>query len=126
MKLQPRFRYSAVRSRAFRDHRVDLGTQDRPNPGRLRGHKNAVRKLLEALRPESTGGALRTTSISPGFVRTELVDYVDDPYIRAQAQQRMATIGISPDAVARAVAFAIEQSDYPEIGEMTIRPAVQN
>ncbi|MFI5614357.1 SDR family oxidoreductase [Amycolatopsis sp. NPDC051903] len=89
------------------------------------GTKNAVRTLLEALRQESTDGVLRTTSISPGFVRTELVDHVDDPDQRAQAQQAMAALGISPDAVARAIAFAIEQPDDVEIGDLTIRPARQ-
>ncbi len=90
------------------------------------GTKNAVRTLLEALRQESTDGVLRTTSISPGFVRTELVDHVDNPAVREQAQHRMAEIGIAPDAVARAVAFAIEQPDDVEIGDITIRPTVQN
>jgi len=89
------------------------------------GTKNAVRTLLEALRQESTDGVLRTTSISPGFVRTELVDHVDDQDIREQLQARMAA-GISPDAVARAVAFAIEQPDDVEIGDITIRPTTQN
>jgi NADP-dependent 3-hydroxy acid dehydrogenase YdfG len=90
------------------------------------GTKNAVRTLLEALRQESTDGVLRTTSISPGYVRTELVDYVEDPEQREQAQQAMATFGIAPDAVARAIAFAIEQPDDVEIGDLTIRPTRQN
>jgi NADP-dependent 3-hydroxy acid dehydrogenase YdfG len=89
------------------------------------GTKNAVRTLLEALRQESTDGVLRTTSISPGFVRTELVDYIDDPGQREQAQHAMAALGIGPDAVARAIAFAIEQPDDVEIGDMTIRPTRQ-
>jgi NADP-dependent 3-hydroxy acid dehydrogenase YdfG len=89
------------------------------------GTKNAVRTLLEALRQESIDGVLRTTSISPGFVRTELVDYIDDPDIREQLKDRMAA-GIGPDAVARAVAFAIEQPDDVEIGDITIRPTSQN
>jgi NADP-dependent 3-hydroxy acid dehydrogenase YdfG len=89
------------------------------------GTKNAVRTLLEALRQESTDGVLRTTSISPGYVRTELVDYVQDPAQREQAQQAMAALGISPDAVARAIAFAIEQPDDVEIGDLTIRPTRQ-
>ena len=89
------------------------------------GTKNAVRTLLEALRQESTDGVIRTTSISPGYVQTELVDHVDDPEQRARAQQAMASVGIGPDAVARAIAFAIEQPDDVEIGDMTIRPARQ-
>lgn len=89
------------------------------------GTKNAVRTLLEALRQESTDGVVRTTSISPGFVRTELVDHLDDPAQREQAQHAMATLGIGPDAVARAVAFAVEQPDDVEIGDITLRPARQ-
>jgi NADP-dependent 3-hydroxy acid dehydrogenase YdfG len=90
------------------------------------GTKNAVRTLLEALRQESTDGVLRTTSISPGYVRTELTDYIEDPEMLEQARGRMAELGISPDAVARAIAFAIEQPDDVEIGDITIRPAIQN
>ncbi|MET0447759.1 MAG: SDR family oxidoreductase [Aeromicrobium sp.] len=89
------------------------------------GTKNAVRTLLEALRQESTDGALRTTSISPGYVRTELIDHVDDPELRAQMQASMASYGIDPAAVARAIAFAIEQPDDVEIGDLTIRPTIQ-
>ena len=89
------------------------------------GTKNAVRTLLEGLRQESTDGVLRTTSISPGFVRTELVDHVSDPALRAGMQDAMATMGIDPSAVARAIAFAIEQPDDVEIGDLTIRPTVQ-
>ena len=87
--------------------------------------KNAVRTLLEALRQESTDGVLRTTAISPGYVRTELTDYIQDPVAREQARQRMDELGIAPEAVARAIAFAIEQPDDVEIGELTIRPTIQ-
>ncbi len=102
------------------------GLKISPTQAVYAGTKNAVRTLMEALRQESTDGVLRTTSISPGFVRTELVDDIDDPDIRQQMQNRMATIGIDPAAVARAIAFAIEQPDDVEIGDITIRPTVQN
>lgn len=89
------------------------------------GTKNAVRTLLEALRQESTDGVLRTTSISPGYVRTELIDYIDDPAAREAAQRHMSELGIAPEAVAAAIAFVIDQPDDVEIGEMTIRPTIQ-
>ncbi len=72
--------------------------------------KNAVRTFMEALRQESTDGVVRTTSISPGYVRTEFHD---------------ADFGIPADAVARAIAFAIEQPHDVEIGDLTIRPTQQ-
>jgi NADP-dependent 3-hydroxy acid dehydrogenase YdfG len=83
--------------------------------------KNAVRTLLEGLRQESTDGVLRTTAISPGYVRTEL----GGPDVSDEIRRRMEEMAIPPDAVARAIAFAIEQPDDVEIGDMTIRPAVQ-
>ncbi|SEQ41161.1 SDR family oxidoreductase [Microlunatus flavus] len=89
------------------------------------GTKNAVRTIMEALRQESTDGLLRTTSISPGYVRTELVDSIADPTTRRAAQEAMADLGIAPAAVARAIAFAIDQPDDVEIGDLTIRPARQ-
>ncbi|MES9539473.1 SDR family NAD(P)-dependent oxidoreductase [Actinomadura sp. NPDC000600] len=90
------------------------------------GTKNAVRTLMEGLRQESTDGVLRTTSISPGYVRTELIDNaVDDPALREQARQNMADLGIDPVAVARAIAFVIDQPEDVEIGDLTIRPARQ-
>jgi NADP-dependent 3-hydroxy acid dehydrogenase YdfG len=87
--------------------------------------KNAVRTLLEGLRQESTDGVLRTTAVSPGFVRTELVDSVDNPEVRDQLRRSRDQFAIAPEAVARAIAFAIEQPDDVEIGEITIRPTVQ-
>lgn len=90
------------------------------------GTKNAVRTMLEALRQESTDGVLRTTSISPGYVRTDLIDNaIDDPAARGQASQHMANLGLDPMAVARAIAFATDQPEDVEIGDLTIRPTRQ-
>jgi NADP-dependent 3-hydroxy acid dehydrogenase YdfG len=87
--------------------------------------KNAVRTVMEALRQESTDGAVRTTSISPGFVDTELDSSIDDAAMRERIRRNMSDFGLPPAAVARAVAFAIEQPDDVEIGEIVIRPTVQ-
>jgi NADP-dependent 3-hydroxy acid dehydrogenase YdfG len=88
--------------------------------------KNAVRTVMESLRQESTDGVIRTTSISPGFVRTELGDSIEDPTARAWVHSNMEAFGLPPEAVARAIAFAIEQPPDVEIGEITIRPTVQD
>ena len=88
--------------------------------------KNAVRTVMESLRQESTDGVIRTTSISPGFVRTELGDSISDPAQREWVRSNMAEFGLDPAAVARAIAFAIEQPPDVEIGDITIRPTVQN
>lgn len=87
--------------------------------------KNAVRTLMEGLRQESTDGVVRTTSISPGFVDTQLDGSIDDVELRRRIRRDMTDFGIAPAAVARAIAFAIEQPDDVEIGDITIRPTVQ-
>ena len=87
--------------------------------------KNAVRTIMEGVRQESIDGVIRTTSISPGFVRTELDGSIDDPAMRAQIRRNMDDFGLPPEAVARAVAFAVEQPHDVEIGDITIRPTVQ-
>jgi NADP-dependent 3-hydroxy acid dehydrogenase YdfG len=89
------------------------------------GTKNAVRTLLEGLRQESTDGVLRTTSVSPGVVRTELADSIDNAHVREQIRRNMDDFAIAPDAVARVIAFAIEQPADVEIGDVTIRPTIQ-
>ena len=96
-----------------------------PNQAVYAATKNAVRTLLEGLRQESTDGVVRTTSISPGYVRTELADSIDDEQVREQIRKGMAEFAIAPEAVARAIAFAIEQPHDVEIGDLTIRPTIQ-
>ncbi|AFM17581.1 short-chain alcohol dehydrogenase [Mycolicibacterium chubuense NBB4] len=97
-----------------------------PGMGVYAATKNAVRTVMETLRQESTDGVIRTTSISPGFVDTELDGSITDLELRAEIRSRMDSFGLAPDAVARAVAFAIEQPHDVEIGDLTIRPTVQN
>ncbi|TLH50518.1 SDR family NAD(P)-dependent oxidoreductase [Mycolicibacterium neoaurum] len=87
--------------------------------------KNAVRTLLEGLRQESTDGTLKTTAISPGYVRTEFGDSITDPAIRAEIDTGMQAFALDPDAIARTVEFAIDQPWEVEIGELVIRPTVQ-
>ena len=44
-----------------------------------------------------------------------------NPETKAAIQKRMDKIALEPDAIARAMAFAIEQ---PDIGDIVVRPAV--
>jgi NADP-dependent 3-hydroxy acid dehydrogenase YdfG len=96
-----------------------------PDMGVYAATKYAVRTVMETLRQESTDGAIRATAISPGFVRTELDGSIDDPGLRARIRSNMDEFGLAPKAVARAVAFAIEQPPDVEIGEIVLRPTVQ-
>ncbi|WP_405943944.1 SDR family oxidoreductase [Streptomyces sp. NBC_00932] len=88
------------------------------------GTKNAVRTISEGLRQEA-GGSLRVTVVSPGFTRTEFSDSMA-PEMRAETLARMGDIAIPPDAIARAIAFAIEQPDSVDVGDIVVRPAAQS
>ena len=97
-----------------------------PNMGVYAATKNAVRTLLEGFRQESTDGVVRTTAVSPGFVNTELDSSIDNATVREEIRRNMDAFGIPPEAVAEAIAFAVDQPSDVEIGEITVRPTVQN
>jgi NADP-dependent 3-hydroxy acid dehydrogenase YdfG len=86
--------------------------------------KNAVRTLTEGLRQEA-GPKLRVTGISPGFVKTNLPDSMTLQNAKDHIIAQMNEIAISPEAIARAVAFAIEQPDDVDVGDIVIRPTAQ-
>ena len=88
------------------------------------GTKNAVRTITEGLRQEA-GDKLRVTGISPGFVQTDFAESVTDPAVKEQILQGMRQMGISPDAIARAIVFAIEQPADVDVGEIVVRPTAQ-
>lgn len=96
-----------------------------PLQGVYAGTKNAVRTIGEALRQES-GGAYRITGISPGFIKTELTDHIKDVPTKKAIQAKADVVAISPDAVASAVSYAINQPDNVDIGDIVIRPSVQD
>lgn len=88
------------------------------------GTKNAVRAITEGLRQEA-GAKLRVTGISPGFVQTNFADSMTNPAVRAEIVEKMGQIAIPPAAIARAIAFAIEQPAEVDVSEMVIRPTAQ-
>jgi NADP-dependent 3-hydroxy acid dehydrogenase YdfG len=96
-----------------------------PTQGVYAATKNAVRTLTEAFRQESDG-RIRITGISPGYVKTNLVNTVKDEQKRQQAQQAMERLGLAPLAVANAVIYAISQPADVEVGDIVIRPAAQD
>ncbi|HEY6857493.1 MAG TPA: SDR family oxidoreductase [Mycobacterium sp.] len=88
------------------------------------GTKMAVRAISEGLRQEA-GENLRVTIISPGMTSTNFAESVTDPSARAELEQRRDVIAMVPAAVARAIAFAIEQPPDVDVGEIVVRPTAQ-
>jgi len=85
--------------------------------------KHAVRAISEGVRQEIDG--IRTTVISPGAVQSELPLGISDPETSAGTKEFYRLTAISPDAVARAVAFAIEQPADVDVNEILLRPTAQ-
>jgi NADP-dependent 3-hydroxy acid dehydrogenase YdfG len=86
--------------------------------------KNAVRTLTEGLRQEA-GDKLRVTGISPGFIHTDFAESMTNPDAKAQTLSARDKMAISPEAIARAIAFAIEQPPDVDVGDITVRPTAQ-
>lgn len=87
--------------------------------------KNAVRTFLEGLRQESTDGWLRVSSVSPGYVQTELADSIDNLEVRELIKANARRFAIPPEAIAQAISYAIEQPDEVDVGDIVVRPTVQ-
>jgi len=100
------------------------GIQISPTMAVYAGTKNAVRTITEGLRQEA-GDKLRVTGISPGFVNTNLADSMTNPEAKSQINDQMNKMAIPPAAIARAIAFAIEQPADVDVNEIVIRPTAQ-
>jgi NADP-dependent 3-hydroxy acid dehydrogenase YdfG len=78
-----------------------------------------VRAISEGLRLETK--EIRVTIISPGVVESELANTITDPSTQA-AMVDYRKIALSPDAIARAMAYAIEQPADVDVNEIIVRP----
>lgn len=81
--------------------------------------KYAVRAISDGLRQERSD--LRVTCIHPGVVESELAGTITDP-AAAGAMKAYRAIALQPDAIGRAVRFAIEQPDDVDVSEIVVRP----
>lgn len=86
--------------------------------------KHAVRVVSEGLRQEVKPYNIRTTVISPGAVATELPDSVTEPDV-AESVRKIYEVAISPEAFARAVAYAMSQPEDVDVNEILFRPTLQ-
>lgn len=103
------------------------GIKSFPGAGVYGATKFAVRNLMEVIRMESAqeGTNIRTTTLYPAAINTELLHTITDEQTSAGMKQLYETVGITPDAVARVANFAIEQPVDVNISEFTIYPTKQ-
>ena len=103
------------------------GLKAYPNSAVYGGTKWFVRDFMEVLRMESAmeGTRIRTATIYPAAIHTELLHTISDPTTSAGMQALYKTHGIAPERIASVVAFAIEQPDDTTVSEFTVGPASQ-
>ncbi len=82
--------------------------------------KYAVRAISEGLRQE-VGGDIRVTLVSPGVTESELAESISDDTARS-AMDDFRRIAIPADAIARAIAYAIDQPADVDVSELVVRP----
>jgi NADP-dependent 3-hydroxy acid dehydrogenase YdfG len=81
--------------------------------------KFAVRAISDGLRQETD--KIRVTVISPGVVESELADSISDEKGRNEMKE-FRRISIQPEAIARAIAYAIAQPPEVDVSELIVRP----
>ena len=81
--------------------------------------KFAVRAISEGLRKESD--KIRCTCVYPGVVESELADTISDETAR-ERMKAYRKLAIQPDAIGRAIQYAIEQPSDVDVNEIVVRP----
>lgn len=85
--------------------------------------KAAVNFITEGLRQESK--TIRTTIVSPGVTESELAHTITHGPTAAFIEEYRKT-AIPADAIARAIAYAIEQPEGVDVNEIVVRPTAAN
>jgi NADP-dependent 3-hydroxy acid dehydrogenase YdfG len=91
------------------------------------GTKWFLRDFMEVLRMESAmeGTNIRTATLYPAAINTELLGTITHEASAAGMTLLYERFGISPDRIARVVAFAIDLPEDTTVNEFTVGPANQ-
>jgi NADP-dependent 3-hydroxy acid dehydrogenase YdfG len=81
--------------------------------------KFAVRAISDGLRQETD--KIRVTVVCPGVTESELADSISDEAGRNEMKS-FRRIAIPADAIARAIAYAIDQPAEVDVSEIVVRP----
>jgi NADP-dependent 3-hydroxy acid dehydrogenase YdfG len=101
-------------------HQVDAGA------GVYSSTKFFVHAMTESMRKDlGVNKGIRVNTISPGVINTGWADKVSDPEGRKVAQE-LTKIAISPQDVANAVVYALNQPRNVTINDLIVSPTKQN
>lgn len=101
-------------------HQVDAGA------GVYSATKFFVHAMTESMRKDlGVNNGIRVNTISPGVINTGWADKVSDPEGRKVAQE-LTKIAISPQDVASAVVYALNQPKNVTVNDLIVSPTRQN
>jgi NADP-dependent 3-hydroxy acid dehydrogenase YdfG len=60
------------------------------------------------------------------MIATDFAESMTDEAVKAAIQKRSSAIAIPPEAIARGIAFALEQPADVDVGSIVIRPTAQD
>lgn len=95
------------------------------------GTKYGVRGIMEGLRQEAAPYHIKTTVVYPGKIATNLDDSINNKQMAAGLIDQMKHPDeipmdiLKPDAIAKAVVFAIDTPANMDVNEMVVRPVGQ-
>ena len=91
------------------------------------GTKWFVRNFMEVLRMESVaeGTNIKTTTLYPAAVRTELISLIDDKQTADEMRNFYDRFAVSPARIAETVAYALSLPFDTTINEITVGPTKQ-
>lgn len=104
------------------------GTRSVPGNAVYAGTKHFVRAMLDSFRMESVmeGTNIRTTTIYPGAIRTELLHTIAPSETKSMVEAFYRDAGLDPDVIANAVLYAVAQPDNVDVSDLTVRPSKES
>lgn len=103
------------------------GTKSVPGNAVYSGTKHFVRAMLDSLRTESVTEHtnIRTTIIYPGAIKTELLNTIAPSETKSMVEEFYKNVGLTPDAIAGSVLYAVSQPDNVDVSDIIVRPTLE-
>ena len=103
------------------------GTMSVPGNAVYCGTKHFVRAMLDSFHSEAImeGTNIRTTTIYPGAIKTELLNTVAESEAKNAVSQFYDNFGLTPDVIANAVLYAVSQPDNVDVSDLIVRPTME-
>lgn len=91
------------------------------------GTKHFVKVMLQSFNSETNleGKNIRTTTIYPGAIKTELLNTVAENDHKKQVEGFYEQFGLDANTIANAVLYAISQPDNVDVSDLVVRPTFE-